>query len=1644
MSGFDPADIKDEAIKVAVHVARGTLDFAQWSTQMLDQFGKSVEPHLQKIWDRGQKNLESFRRSLAQGRGEFPSQDELNKTFAGGVANKGYKFYDMSSEDLQKVFGPKMAPLVAKVLAATSANTELKANATLALKALAYKGAGKDFKEGFVGVHANMLKKVFAGEAEFGGLKVKDFALAQTTGIDAEQAVVADVWMGRIFFGKDKLSDNQYLFIRHFVRQLADEWKVTPRQAQAGLWYGIKEAVEGPADIAFFPELMRKKLGQGYLDDLLQKHLDDPDFAPLREARDEEVKKALAGKRNAPFLDKLTFQDPKKSPLINGEPYAILTWANPHGKKYGKAYNEAQNKLLVRELKRLGYDPMPQMGHYGSPEPSLLVPGLSQKEAIDLSRAGGQDAFISHNGYVNVVDGTIARPTGVAFNTGAKDLFSEIKLGKNSEPIQYEMSYDWDGKQPIHPPLDLSPSEKLAAWQAMNPRVWKGKKLASVTAPAAFYAAAENEQDPEKKKRYLALAQITTVMAVGAVVPKEQVEIFIAAMRSKLGDVLNGGEIPKNLGDYGRRDYWESRLGKLDDLTWARMKQQADRSFGEKLDPLGKAFTGEGDKQYMNQAYLMQDADGKQFIDARVKHWEAQGLRPIKITDETTRQIADMLDVSAHELSVSSLKTMTAPEILAVHDLMQASKDAVQQISKFISETPGLVKEHQDILEDLMARHLSRFDAASLKMFEVRSESGRALRQFKMLGQQVDSPGFWVHQAAKKMGIKMSEVPAEIADNITHFMRHGEFPVGSKAAEQAASVQAKVVAKKAKIIESEAKKLERELLRTSQPKKPKAPKLGSADNDVTATIRARADAARAYFAGKSGTLFSGIEPEALVHAVNLGVELLHDGVVALEAFRTKIRERMGPASDQDLNDVYVKAGTEFKAARKARGSKRSPGAVGPDGKIVSPGGSQGPKTGLQEPRSVNLDRPTRSQRLEALDAGGLEKSPEAPELVGGTPEPVLESTRKPSEVKTSKEDKLPPEPAQGPGLRGKAGDANKFENVLPGLDPDQQAKLVHYVNGLAPNNRLKGWLNVWKAGLLTNPATHVINIKGNIAHQITVAARNNVATGLDVVFSAARATFDRSDKPWTQAYWDHRTRVFGLQQFGAQVKGTVEGAKKGWYYLTTGFDQDDILSGLKHENAHTGLTPVDVYADVVFRTLGAEDKVFRYAALRGSVAEQAMVQASKERLSGKAWRNRVHEIAVNPSVLGEEKAKEVLTRASEDAAFSVFQDQTQLNKTMGAVVRNHPFMEAIIPFRKTVASIATKGLVDYNPVGATLQIARLMKLGKLDQRKLTELTAGGALGAAAMYLGYRLAQEDKVTSSYPRNATERELWANENRKENAILWEGQWHDYGKIPGLGPMLSMGASMQSFEKEGNGTIASGLKGTLRGGKTILDQNFLTGTQQVLKAMDEPDKLGSIARNYGRSVVPSVVGAIARGIDPKSREVSEDDGFLGAKNAAKAAIPGLSQELPEKQTSLGFPVEREGGLTAELTGIGKSPTARTDVLVKELRRLNYVPLKPPKSGKYGDSDARRTADEYRIFAKVVGERTRLQLYDVIDSDEYKDAENDADRIELLRDAVSDTRAEAQDEEADDATSRGGTRLHDANEDSSTSHCARRTARA
>ncbi len=188
----------------------------------------------------------------------FPPPRTLDQLYAHG--REGANWYDKTHESLNSMLGKERADQLIDMLAATSPNASVRANVTLAIKALEQAESGEEFS-GFLGDVIGSLKKAAAGE-EFGGLKVRSFAKALKGDPDA---VVVDRWVMRAFgFPEGKTpSPKVYNHIADLIRARAKANGVTPREYQAALWRAAKSIGGRSYDIAApFEDIVREVIQQ--------------------------------------------------------------------------------------------------------------------------------------------------------------------------------------------------------------------------------------------------------------------------------------------------------------------------------------------------------------------------------------------------------------------------------------------------------------------------------------------------------------------------------------------------------------------------------------------------------------------------------------------------------------------------------------------------------------------------------------------------------------------------------------------------------------------------------------------------------------------------------------------------------------------------------------------------------------------------------------------------------------------------------------------------------------------------------------------------------------------------------------------------------------------------------------------------------------------------------------------------------------------------------------------------------------------------------------------------------------------------------------------------------------------------------------
>lgn len=260
MNGRTASDTFREAIEAVVRGMgkRLTLEAADWDR---------VYAEAQKIVERNIKSSMFEAEKLAREQGAertyqgLPATGELLDMFHEGKFRMDW--YDQASAELRRWFG-KDADRMADLIAATSLGTRASdeagrsPNVQEAIAAYIALKSGKSVDEAgitFAGPTGPMKKLMV--ERVFKGLspespKAGNFA----RNIKGDpNAVTIDRWMARIFYGRERVSPEQSNFLQHWVRQMAWDAGVQPREMQAGIWVAkiMREEFAFPDDQRFLP-----------------------------------------------------------------------------------------------------------------------------------------------------------------------------------------------------------------------------------------------------------------------------------------------------------------------------------------------------------------------------------------------------------------------------------------------------------------------------------------------------------------------------------------------------------------------------------------------------------------------------------------------------------------------------------------------------------------------------------------------------------------------------------------------------------------------------------------------------------------------------------------------------------------------------------------------------------------------------------------------------------------------------------------------------------------------------------------------------------------------------------------------------------------------------------------------------------------------------------------------------------------------------------------------------------------------------------------------------------------------------------------------------------------------------------------------
>ena len=527
-------------------------------------------------------------------------------------------------------------------------------------------------------------------------------------------------------------------------------------------------------------------------------------------------------------------------------------------------------------------------------------------------------------------------------------------------------------------------------------------------------------------------------------------------------------------------------------------------------------------------------------------------------------------------------------------------------------------------------------------------------------------------------------------------------------------------------------------------------------------------------------------------------------------------------------------------------------------------------------------------------------------------------------------------------------------------------KLQNFISDLVPTPLFKKLVTVWKTGLLTGLKTHGLNILSTAANVAAERAAKIPATAIDKVVSLITG---------------ERTVTISFKGGG---RGAVQGAKRGFDYIVTGYDERNIGTKLDYKRINFGKgllgRALNMYSGTVFRILGAEDQVFYYSVKLMSLYEQAKVAAINQKLKGKEAQKFINDLMMDPT-------EDMIKNASKDAEAAVFQNRTKLGDlAKGIQGLGGGAGEIVVPFGRTPSSVAMQ-IVNYSPAGAVKTILENIGKGKFNQRDFVTGLGRSIVGIIPLVIGAKLWKEDMLTLDYPKTERERELQKAEGRKSNSVKVDGKWRTIQSFGPEGNLLVIGGHFaRAFQESGSPSeaMAQALFGST---KSFTEQTFLQGINQFTSALNDPERSGPrLARGLISSVIPTISGDIAKAIDPLERRTGSVAGRL------KAKIPGLRQTLEPQITVFGEERKASGNPLEIMIDPTRPSKDISTPVVKELRRLadEGFNVSPPLLGEKAGYDVLTPKENTQLW-KRTGEITSTLLTKWITSKGYKSIPND-----------------------------------------------------
>ena len=501
------------------------------------------------------------------------------------------------------------------------------------------------------------------------------------------------------------------------------------------------------------------------------------------------------------------------------------------------------------------------------------------------------------------------------------------------------------------------------------------------------------------------------------------------------------------------------------------------------------------------------------------------------------------------------------------------------------------------------------------------------------------------------------------------------------------------------------------------------------------------------------------------------------------------------------------------------------------------------------------------------------------------------------------------------------------------VSKDMAAKLAQLDDPSQINAFIKGAENAtttdmvfeaWINGLLSSPATHVVNVLSNSL----VAAWS---VGERKVASLIGDAMGGQSIPEGEA--------------AAQLKGMMEGTKDGmrlaWKAIKTGESSDPLqkieqfkFKSITSENLGLSGMPgqfADFMGEVIRlpgRFLMAGDEMFKTVGYRMELNAQAFRQASNEGLKGEEMATRMADLILNPP-------ENLHIAAIDVGRYQTFTKELGEAGKAAQDVRNKvPGARVIMPFIRTPVNI-----MKY--VGERTPLAPMSKVVR------AEINAGGArrdlamakiaTGSLVMAAAADFALSGDITGAGPTNPAMRNTLRLTGWQPYSIKVGDDYFSYQRLDPIGAFIGLSADIAEISGQTGEFDALDLTtaAVIATAQNVTSKTYLSGVSEFFDVMSsassDPDQNNRKAQRWlqrlSGSVIPSGVAALERSMSP---ELSATYGII---DKIKSRLPGYSDDLPPRRNIFGEPIVLQGGLGPDIMSPIYTSTDKKDKVADEI---------------------------------------------------------------------------------------------------------------